>query len=151
MSTSFVYYTLKLLSYNRWIIQYSDYMFPCQNADVVFPVNKRQRSCCSFPSSLVWKECGAVVCLFGTLHSGIDVFQEFNLRNECLFFCVHGKWTWVRHVTNPVNREAVLGRFVTASPKFISHECRKIRHSFLIFTISSNIKPFSKTPRENKF
>ena len=27
------------------------------------------------------------------------------------FFCVHGKWTWVRHVTNPVNREAVLGRF----------------------------------------
>ena len=71
-------------------------------------------------------------------------------RNECLFFCVHGKWTWVRHVTNPVNREVVLGRFVTTSPKFISHECRKIRHSFLIFTISSNI-PFSKSPREKKF
>ena len=56
------------------------------------------------------------------------------------FFCVHGKWTWVRHVTNPVNREAVLGRFVTASPKFISNEHRKIRHSFLIFTISSDKK-----------
>ena len=33
---------------------------------------------------------------------------------------------------------AVLGRFVTASFKFISYERRKIRHSFLIFTISSN-------------
>ena len=60
------------------------------------------------------------------------------------------KWTWVRHVTNPVNRGAVLGRFVTASPKFISHERRKIRHSFLIFTISSNQKLFSKSPRQKK-
>ena len=67
------------------------------------------------------------------------------------FFCVHGKWTWVRHFTNPVNRAAVVGRFVTASPKFISNECRKIRHSFLLFTISSNIKHFSESNREKHF
>ena len=36
---------------------------------------------------------------------------DIQLRNECLFSAFMGKWTWVRHMTNPVNREAVLGRF----------------------------------------
>ena len=85
------------------------------------------------------------LCKFGALKSYLLLaLSRVPLRNECLFSAFMGKWTWVRHVTNPVNHEAVLGRFVTASPKFISHERRKIRRSFLIFTISSNKKLYFK-------
>ena len=83
-----------------------------------------------------------------TSHTEALGTQWYSVEEWVSFFCVHGKWTSVGHVTNPVNREAVLGRFVSASPKFISHECRKIRHLFLIFTTSPNTKPFSKSPRE---
>ena len=90
-------------------------------------------------------------------HFRFNVTYNFNflicfpIKEWMSFFSAFtGKWTWVKHVMNPVNREAVLGRFVTASPKFISHERRKIRHSFLIFTISSNKKYYSESPRQKK-
>ena len=48
-----------------------------------------------------------------------------------------GSWGMNRSVgqTNRVNREAVLVRFVCSALRFIPHEPRKIRHSFLIFTM----------------
>ena len=41
---------------------------------------------------------------------GRNIQEHNHLRNECLFLCIDGKRTWVRHVTNSVNRETVLGR-----------------------------------------
>ena len=52
-----------------------------------------------------------------------------------LFFCIHGKWTWVRQwqiFREPLRGSRDLSR---ASPKFISHERRKKdTHSLIIYT-----------------
>ena len=48
-----------------------------------------------------------------------------------------GSWGMNRSAgqTNRVNREAVLARFVCSALRFIPHEPREKRHSFLIFTV----------------
>ena len=61
--------------------------------------------------------------------------DHFQLRNECLFFWVHGGMNRSAGQTNRVNREAVLVRFVCSALRFIPHEHREKRHSFLIFTM----------------
>ena len=60
-----------------------------------------------------------------------------------------GSWGMNRSAgqTNRVNREAVLGWFVCSALRFIPHEPRKKRHSFLIFTMLPT-KTLSKILRE---
>ena len=48
-----------------------------------------------------------------------------NIRNECLFFCVHGEWIVAREQTNRSRTASRFTRFVCPALPFIPHEPRK--------------------------
>ena len=139
-----------------WICQWRVCKIVCNFQHYFGGRSKRESSCLEIKSSAqflleIWISYFARIILEGVFVGGI-----VNIRNECLFFSVHGKWTqcgtnksrelrsfflgsWEinrsAEQTNRVNRDL----FVPHCVHFPWTE--KKRHSFLIFTM-----PPTKTP-----
>ena len=96
--------------------------------------SKRESSCLEIRSSSQFLREILISYFARRILEGVFVRGIVHIRNECLFFSVHGKWIAVR------NKQIAsrFTRFVCSALRFISHEPRKKDTHSLIEHLSAH-------------